>query len=45
MEEQEEGLGCGTTGVLTLAISAAMGLVVLVVGVVLVAAIASGLAV
>lgn len=43
MEEQEEGIGCAPTGVMTLAVTAVLGLVFVVVGVVLVTVIASGL--
>lgn len=44
MEEQEEGIGCAPTGVMTLAVTAVFGLVIVVVGVILVTVVVSGLA-
>lgn len=43
MEDEEEGLGCAPTGVMTLAVSAMMGIVALVVGVIVVGVIASSM--
>jgi hypothetical protein len=45
VEDEEEGLGCAPTGVLTLAIAAVFGLISLVVGSVIVAAVISAVAV
>lgn len=44
VEEQEEGIGCAPTGVMTLAVTAVFGLVIVVVGVILVTVVVSGLA-
>jgi hypothetical protein len=45
VEDEEEGLGCAPTGVMTLAIVAVFGLVLLVLGTVIVAAVVSAVAV